>query len=240
MGDMTTSPRGLYALALHEGIVPAPYRDSVGVWTYGIGHTAAAGFPDPRSLGRGMPGDLDAEIQTVIALFRRDLAQYEVAVRKAVEAPIAQHEFDALVSFHYNTGAIASAKLTGYLNAGKREQAARAFMNWVKPPELRKRREAERALFTNGTYPSGTVTVWGVNAFGRVLWDPVKRIGMDEFLALMSEPAPAVEHTKLRIADLPLVLDRLGIMRLQKLLGVAQDGKMGKDTYRALLERVEA
>ena len=39
------SPRGIVALASHEGLVPGPYQDSVGVWTYGIGHTAAAGKP---------------------------------------------------------------------------------------------------------------------------------------------------------------------------------------------------
>ena len=40
---MKTSDAGLFALALHEGIVPAPYKDSVGVLTYGIGHTLGAG-----------------------------------------------------------------------------------------------------------------------------------------------------------------------------------------------------
>ena len=40
---MKTSDAGIFALALHEGIVPGPYRDSVGVWTYGIGHTLGAG-----------------------------------------------------------------------------------------------------------------------------------------------------------------------------------------------------
>ena len=35
--------------AEHEGIVPAPYRDSTGLWTYGIGHTAAAGAPGPST-----------------------------------------------------------------------------------------------------------------------------------------------------------------------------------------------
>ena len=50
---MKTSDAGLFALALHEGIVPAPYRDSVGVWTYGIGHTLGAGYPDPEKMLRG-------------------------------------------------------------------------------------------------------------------------------------------------------------------------------------------
>lgn len=35
---MKTSDRGIFALAKHEGIVPAPYLDSVGVWTYGYAY----------------------------------------------------------------------------------------------------------------------------------------------------------------------------------------------------------
>jgi GH24 family phage-related lysozyme (muramidase) len=38
-----------------------------------------------------------------------------------------------------------------YLNAGDPEKAAQAFMNWSNPPELRKRRKAEKALFLAGT-----------------------------------------------------------------------------------------
>ena len=45
---MQMTERGLLALAGHEGVVPAPYRDSTGTWTFGIGHTAAAGAPGTR------------------------------------------------------------------------------------------------------------------------------------------------------------------------------------------------
>ena len=49
---MQMTERGLLALAGHEGVVPAPYRDSTGTWTFGIGHTAAAGPPDPANAPR--------------------------------------------------------------------------------------------------------------------------------------------------------------------------------------------
>ena len=39
----TVSTRGLVEIASHEGIVPMPYFDSVGVLTFGIGHTRSAG-----------------------------------------------------------------------------------------------------------------------------------------------------------------------------------------------------
>jgi lysozyme len=42
---MHTTDRGLLALIRHEGVVPGPYLDVKDVWTFGIGHTAAAGPP---------------------------------------------------------------------------------------------------------------------------------------------------------------------------------------------------
>jgi GH24 family phage-related lysozyme (muramidase) len=49
MTDMILLPAGLIEIAGHEGIVPAPYLDSAGVWTWG-----SAILP-PR-VGRTPPG----------------------------------------------------------------------------------------------------------------------------------------------------------------------------------------
>jgi lysozyme len=95
---MRTSDRGQLALIRHEGIVPGPYLDVKGVWTFGIGHTAAAGPPDPALMPRGMPADLDAGIREAFRVFRADLARYEAEVLRAVKVPLEPHEFDALVS----------------------------------------------------------------------------------------------------------------------------------------------
>jgi lysozyme len=190
---MIMTDRGLLALARHEGIVPAPYLDVTRVWTFGVGHTAAAGAPDPGRLPRGMPADLDAGIRESLRLFRADLARYEAEVVRAVTVPLVPHEFDALVSFHYNTGAITRAALTRYLNAGDRAGAGAAFMNWLRPASLRSRREAERDLFLHGRYPEGPIPVWAADAEGRVdLSRPVRRLGATEALALL-QPAPAAE-----------------------------------------------
>ncbi len=51
---MKMSLRGLAELAGHEGIVLSPYKDSVGIWTIGVGHTAAAGAPDPARMTKAM------------------------------------------------------------------------------------------------------------------------------------------------------------------------------------------
>lgn len=188
---MRTTDRGLIALIRHEGVVPAPYLDVKGVWTFGIGHTAAAGAPDPVRLLRGMPADLDAGIREAFRVFRADLGRYEAGVLRAVKVPLSPHEFDALVSFHFNTGGIARAALTRHLNAGDRAVAADAFLNWLKPASLRPRREAERALFRHGRYAGGTIPVWAADRNGRVDFArPVRWLTEAETMALL-RPAPA-------------------------------------------------
>ena len=194
---MKTSDAGLFALALHEGIVPAPYKDSVGVWTYGIGHTLGAGYPDPAKMQRGMPTNLDAALRDVFDLFRRDVAKYEAGVNRAVKVPVTQAQFDALVSFHYNTGAIGRASFVKRLNAGDEVGAAAGMMAWSKPASIIDRRKAEQKLFAKGIYPTGTVPVWKVDGNGRVIWKPARRLTKDQVLALLDGPvaAPHVRET---------------------------------------------
>ncbi|MCA3519633.1 lysozyme [Phenylobacterium sp.] len=201
---MQTTDRGLLALIRHEGVVPGPYLDVKDVWTFGIGHTAAAGPPDPARMPRGMPTDLDDGIREAFRAFRTDLATYEAEVLRAVKVPLEPHEFDALVSFHYNTGGIAKAALTRHLNAGNRAAGAAAFMGWLRPAAIRSRREAERDLFAKGIYPTGTIPVWSVDRNGRVDFSrPIRRVSETEALALLRPtgtpmPPPAQPATKPR------------------------------------------
>ena len=242
--SLSTSPSGVIALISHEGIVPGPYLDSVGVWTYGVGHTAAAGAPIPSSMPRGMPSDLDAEIRRVFSVFEKDLASYEADVRKAVKVPVYQHEFDALVSFHYNTGRVATASITAALNRGDRAEAARCFMNFLKPPDIRDRRESERDLFRDGKYPSQRLTVWGVSASGRIVWKPVRTIAPEEALRLMrfdSTEAPATSPAKQSAALMPVLREGANagnvaaVKELQAILGLKADGIFGKATKAAVI-----
>lgn len=213
---MNVSDQGLVALMQHEGIVPGPYFDSVGVLTYGIGHTVAAGAPDPRDLPLGMPPDLDVALRDVMAVFRRDVVKYAAEVNAAVKVPLAQHEFDALVSFHYNTGAIRKATLTAVLNEGQsRINVAALFGNWLKPASIKSRRYAERDLFLHGHYPKGNINVWQVNAKRAVIWKAARSLSPDEALALLKgDMEPRRE--------------------LQGLLGVVQDNIWGPKSQAAL------
>lgn len=197
---MHMTDRGLLALVRFEALVPGPYLDVKNVWTFGIGHTAAAGPPDPARMPRGMPAGLDAAIREAFRLFRADIVAYEAEVLRAIKVPLEPHEFDALVSFHYNTGGIAKASLTRHLNAGNRAAAAQGFMGWLKPAAIRTRRETERDLFRDGRYPTGTIPVWAVNGHGRVDFSRrVQRLTETAALALLrqtSVPVPPAMPTK--------------------------------------------
>lgn len=152
---MKISANGILEIAEHEGIVLGPYKDSVGVWTYGVGHTAAAGGLDPAKMKREDTRGwsavrVEAELIKALRLFDEDLDKYEARVARAVKVPLKPHEFDALVSFDFNTGGIYKAKLTEAINRG--DKGGDGFMGWVKPKEIIKRRKAEQALFRTGAY----------------------------------------------------------------------------------------
>ncbi|MFN7159917.1 MAG: lysozyme, partial [Erythrobacter cryptus] len=82
-----------------------------------------------------------------------DLVRYAAEVAAALgDAPTSQNQFDALVSFHYNTGAIARATLTRRHKAGDHQGAAAEFARWNRAggkvlPGLVRRRAAEAALY---------------------------------------------------------------------------------------------
>lgn len=189
---MKLSPQGIAAIAGHEAFVPGPYFDTKRVLTIFVGHTAAAGDPDPAARPRGMPDDLDAALAEGLAVFARDLARFEAEVSRAIRVEVTQAEFDAAVSFHFNTGAIGRADWVKALNAGNLAGAAAGIMNWRKPPEIIDRREAEQRLFQTGAYPNKAMNVWSVDEAGRISWKkPVRVVQPAELLAMIEEARPA-------------------------------------------------
>lgn len=83
----------------------------------------------------------------------RDLARHAAEVEVAIgDSPTTQAQFDALVSFHYNTGAIGRATLTARHRAGDYAGAAREFARWNRAggrvlTGLVRRRAAEAGLY---------------------------------------------------------------------------------------------
>lgn len=163
---MKTSNEGLKALIVSEGISIAPYKDTVGVWTIGVGHTKSAGAPDPIQL-RGT----ETTVEAMIELFRKDVKIYEDAVLRNVKVPLLQREFDALVHFEYNVGEtnFKKSKLLANLNAGKKHEAFdKGFHGWLKQPELKSRRDKERAIALYGDYGGSKATLWTADYNGKL------------------------------------------------------------------------
>lgn len=100
---------------------PDPGSADGAPWTIGWGTT-----------GEGIgPGTVWTQAQCD-ARFDRDAARYAAEVTAALgAAPTTQNQFDALVSFHYNTGRIARATLTRKHLAGDHAGAQAEFAKWV-------------------------------------------------------------------------------------------------------------
>lgn len=138
---MKMSEQGRKLLTAREGVRLKAYKDSVGVWTIGVGHTAAAGPPVPSAGTTITAAECDA-------ILMRDLVQYETAIEKALTVAVAQHEFDALVSICFNVGPkFANSTCMRLLNRKDRGGAASAIMLWNKPSEIIERRQGEQKQF---------------------------------------------------------------------------------------------
>jgi GH24 family phage-related lysozyme (muramidase) len=122
-------------------------------------------YPDPGSadgrpwtIGWGatgsdvVPGTIWTQAECD-ARFLKDMQVYADQVSRAIgAAPTSQNQFDALVSFHYNTGAIAKATLTRKHIAGDYKAAKAEFARWNKNDGkvmkgLVRRRAAEAELY---------------------------------------------------------------------------------------------
>ena len=107
---MQTSPDGRKFIEQFEGLFLHTYNDGVGVATIGYGHTSAAG---PPAVYYGMV-ITQAQADQFLAA---DLASVEADVNRLVTVPINQNQFDALVSFHFNTGALGRSNVLRAVNA---------------------------------------------------------------------------------------------------------------------------
>jgi lysozyme len=142
---MTYSKNGLHLTEQFEGCRLHAYQDIGGVWTIGYGHT----HPDINS----WTSCTQEQAKTWLL---EDVRRFENEVNRLVRVPLTQDEFDALVDFDFNTGALskgeAGCTMLRLLNAGDYHGAAAQFEKWdrVKGVEiagLLKRRKAEEAEF---------------------------------------------------------------------------------------------
>lgn len=155
---MQTSANGRKFIEGFEGLFLQAYDDASdhivqsgqvvhGTLTIGYGHTSAAGPPQVYV------GQVIDQL-TADAILGADLASVEIEVGHLVKVALNQNQFDALVSFQFNTGWLShpNCSLLKALNGGNYQLAANDFMLYDRASGqvltgLVRRRAAERALF---------------------------------------------------------------------------------------------
>ena len=145
--QMAVSLFGVDLICDFEGKRLVAYDDGVGVWTIGFGTTV---YPSGVKVKKG---DTCTEAQAK-SYMAHDLKKFEQAVNGAVNIPLNQNQFDALVSLAYNigTGAFNKSTLVKKLNAGDISGAADQFDVWINAGGKRmqglvNRRSKEKLLF---------------------------------------------------------------------------------------------
>ena len=145
--QMAVSLFGVDLICDFEGKRLVAYDDGVGVWTIGFGTTI---YPNGIKVKKG---DTCTEAQAK-SYMAHDLKKFEQAVNGAVNIPLNQNQFDALVSLAYNigTGAFNKSTLVKKLNAGDIRGAADQFDVWINAGGKRmqglvNRRAREKALY---------------------------------------------------------------------------------------------
>ena len=123
-----------------EGFRTKAYQDINGRWTIGVGHLIRQ--QDRYMLHR------ELSVEEVRGLLHQDLKTCSDALESAIKVMVNRQQADALHSLCHNIGPdrMVRSEVVYYLNQGDNQKAANAFMNWTNPG-LKKRRQAERALF---------------------------------------------------------------------------------------------
>jgi len=130
-----------------EGIVRQAYKDSVGVWTWSVGLTNATGHIVTRYIDEPQP------MKRCLEVYIWALQKYANEVNQAFAGHfLTEGEFTSALSFHWNTGAIATATWVKNVKAGDDEAGRKNFMNYRTPVDIIERREKERDLFFDGIW----------------------------------------------------------------------------------------
>jgi GH24 family phage-related lysozyme (muramidase) len=140
---MNISQNGVNFIKRFEGVRLSPYKAvptekylTVGFGHYGIDVKAGVKITEAQ-----------AE-----ALLKKDLQKFVNGVNACLKVSVNQNQFDALVSFHFNTGALPTSDLLKKVNAKDFAGASREFARWNKSggkviQGLINRRNQEIALF---------------------------------------------------------------------------------------------
>ncbi len=145
MPELSTD--GLKFIQQFEGFSAVPYQDAAGLWTIGYGHLI--------QMGENLTY---VSVEEANVLLRKDVQTAVRAVKRYIHIPLGQGQFDALVSFTFNSGsgALQRSTLRQKVNREEHEAAAVEFLRWVwaggrKLPGLVRRRQAESDLYSSYT-----------------------------------------------------------------------------------------
>lgn len=230
---MQTSEPGVEMLEAEEGVVLKAYRCPAGRWTIGAGLTAASGVVVPKA---GMT--ITREVaRTLLQRALRD--GYEPAVSKAMPAT-RQHEFDAAVSFHFNTGAIGRATwVKRWRNNSTQAEIRAGLLMWNKGggkvlPGLTARREREATLLLDARYPAHfnsrsqpPVSEWA--RWGLTVSSPEIAAIRDGFRLAGYDPGAST-----------IAVSAEMVRQFQKDHGLTADGIIGRATLSTLQRRNDA
>src|SRR3990167_7289637 len=145
------SREGVILIKSFECFRPRAVQRADGRWTIGYGHT--------RSAREGLSvSESDAEL-----LLQYDLIPVVRAIG-SVQAPLNQHQFDALASFAFSVGVdrFTTSDVLARLNAGAPDEAAEAPRRRTRPVRRQSRRAgfagrpSRRAPAAGGRHPRGT------------------------------------------------------------------------------------
>jgi GH24 family phage-related lysozyme (muramidase) len=142
----TIKERGLELVKHFESLYLEAYKCPGGAWTIGWGHTGIRHNDGTVYAGRKITEGVAEE------LLHRDMAAFAERVESLVKVPLNNDQFDALVSFDFNTGALHKSTLLKLLNKGDYSGAAEEFPKWNKAGGkvlrgLTRRRNSEKNLF---------------------------------------------------------------------------------------------
>lgn len=149
---MKLSSAGEDLISHFEGKYLEAYKDKAGIWSIGRGHTGLAHNDGTVFKGRVITEQEEKE------LFALDMEYFVKRVNSLVKVSINQNQFDALVSFDFNTGSLHISTMLNLLNDGDYWGAAKEFDRWNKYTDeatgkkrisggLTRRRGAEASMF---------------------------------------------------------------------------------------------
>ena len=157
-----------------EGWRSKAYKDSVGVWTIGYGHTSMAGNPKVTP-GMKIPRRYGEQ------LLLNDIQKYAKTVDDAVKVTLNDNQFGALTSFCYNVGPgnFRKSSVLKRVNARKFDEVPGRLLLWNKAGGrvlrgLTRRRGAEGDLFLDGKVVAPTPTPLPKLSLWQRIWAWIK------------------------------------------------------------------